>query len=304
MFNPKKIITSNESPDFLNQSKSFSKDNLIAEKESKEARLEVLRILNALKIISPLVNVISEKSGTAEEMSANFTTLINLASDFSAQICKKLNVDIKNPENYWIRNSFERLASECLKDIWIKHGSNSIVLLENALLSLEDILNTKSWEELNYDEVSPESKIKISLIRAMTPIILASKTSFDFFRKDSSTDLSNITELIFNTCKDSLEKIAPKHASPSERATIFSLTAVEAGELYATIWKSIGKKTVEKLSKLSDNQLNKLLEKNPDGLDLNEINDSFVENFHRTIVLTNRLCNPGAGKIKERIIKK
>ena len=57
MFNPKnKTVVSNidkannELPDFLNQGKSFSKDSQVAEKEAKMARVEVLRILNSLKI--------------------------------------------------------------------------------------------------------------------------------------------------------------------------------------------------------------------------------------------------------------
>ena len=101
--------------DFLNQVRDLKKDfgnNVFANEFSqKGSRQGVLKTMNALRVVSPVICALMSHPGYAsnpQEISKAFKDMFTDISYISEKMCEVLDVNPKEENNFWIKNVFER----------------------------------------------------------------------------------------------------------------------------------------------------------------------------------------------------
>ena len=287
----------------LEQKKDYHSDPAIADKEKQDARSQTLRVLNAIKIVSPLLLAALDKSSTDSECAAAFKSLIEWVSSSGNKACQLVGADPALVENFWIRNSFERILAEQAKELWSKGGNNLFVRIDQQMSQIIQAAQQIEMEPFVGDQ-SSDIKIKLALVRGMSQISARAQSGFDFFRTHQDEDWIRISQLIAGSAVNAVELLAEPKNSAADRATMLALLITEAGAVYANAWRVVGKKMVENLSKLDNKQLEKMLSDSPNGLSLDEVDDVFLLTFERLINLSGKLALPNLGKISQRLAKK
>lgn len=291
---------------YLEQDASVAKvrgmDPSKADRMEDEARRKTLRLLNAIKVISPLLTAIMETPATemSSEKAANaFRDMVSTVSLLAERVSLKIGANPDNAKDYWIRNVLERVFAEALRDQWVKNKKIDVSFVESCM---DKVLLVEGLPEASndYENLSSSSSVKVALVRAATAVMVKAQTGFDFFR-NVSDDLEPILEKVRNAALSAAGTLTEANTSEKERAVLFSMLLTEAGSMYATSWWSVGKETVESLSRLSDKDMAKLLKENPKGLPLDRVNEMFDRNFARLVSLSAKLAPPKAGKIEDRV---
>lgn len=283
--------------------KLFSQDPAKAEKAADEARKKTLRALNALRIVGPLLSAIMEKPGAnaTDEQSANaFKELVSITSSLSEKVCRKLDVDPEDANNFWMRNMLERAFAEVLKDQWSKNQVANLSALEGPIDAL--VKMDAPWADAprDFEALSPEGTVRAAIIKAGVPIVTKAQLGFDFFR-NMDKDIEGIMRYLMKAAAEATITMADSNSSEKDRAGLFSILMSEAGNLYATSWWVNGKQALKDLDKLSDKELQNMLKDQPGGLPLDKVNNTFDKNFKRLVSVANRLVPQKAGKIDARI---
>jgi len=275
------------------------KAELIKENE----RRKILRTMNAFKIIHPIISALMERPGVdaeAEDLSANFRTLIKETSGLSEKICYSLGVDPTDDKNFWIRNVFERIFADYLKEQWLRDGKLNVNFIENCIEQAIKIENVST--ENNFEEMSPIVSSKMSLIKALIPVVKEVE-NFDLFRGNVfvEKDLEGIGEKLKEASLSAVTKLTDEYNSTKDKTSLFNLVLQEAGEIYAIAWRSESKRVIELMSSYGEDEVNKQLQKYPDGLPLDKVNHDFNKYFNKLVAITEKLVPSKKGTIEKRL---
>lgn len=288
---------SDEEFDFLAPRKDVEKDTLndVYERETlkKTSYQMTLKTLNALKIVSPIVQAIIEtqtnKEGEEERVSTLFKDMVMKISESAVSACEAIGVDSKKEKNAWVRNVFERCIADFVKEQYLKHGNVDTKNVDIIISHLSEISNNYAEKE-PYEDLPAESLVSMATIRAMLPIVSESMNNFDFHRK-LENDLENIVNFIGKECEKATEVLASDYASEKNRAQLYFLLMQEAGILYASCWKA---ESTRIRGILHNNPTEKVLQsfekfKSTGGFPLSKIEQSFSIFFQRFVVISQKL---------------
>lgn len=288
----------NSNLEFLNPKKNAQADSFSdpykEESTKKAAYQNTLKILNALKIVSPIINALMLRPGIdspSEELSQSFRTLIKEISTSSYKSCETFQIDPTKENNFWIRNVIEKSFAEIFKEQWIEKGE----IQSNQLLEfLEDI---KSYSEQiasenYYENLSSLELVKLANFKAILPILNEAKTHFDLYR-NLENDIEPILQKLFTTTTLAVQKLADNYADENDRAKIFYILMQEAGQLYKTSWKAESIRVQDILKSYPPEKLEKSLErhKSQGGLPLDKVNHDFDKYFDKILVITEKLVS-------------
>lgn len=264
-----------------------------------QAKNKTLKTLNAIKIVSPILEALIINPGKEDNASENFKNLVSTTSTLSAEICKKLEVNPEEEKNFWIRNSFERVFAEIIKQQWITHNHCD---LKDILTLLDPIIENSNLVESEFQSlgISIDNDIKISLIRSTIPLISEIKSGFDLNR-NLQDDMDGIVTLIFETAKEGLLKIVDENADSKQKANLLKMLIQEATNLYKASWKSYVIFTQNYLNSTSEIKKKQLKDKYAKGFPLTQLETEFKTNFDRLILITQRIIPNQAGNIEKRV---
>lgn len=284
----------------INELKDTNKitDPGLRQLSQNDAKNKTLKTLNALKIISPVLQALIINSNK-EDFTKNFKSIVSSVSLLSEEVCKKLEVDPENEKNFWIRNSFERVFSELMKEQWLSKQS---VEIESIQLLMNDVIDHCDFVESEYISMglTVDNDIKASLVRAMVVLISEIKSGFDLNR-NISNDLEGIISFIFTEAKKQMLVVVDENADTKQKASLLKVLINEGVNLYASCWKSYAKFSKEYLDKSDNVTKEKLLKKYPEGFPLKNIEDEFKENFERLIIVTQKILPNKSGNLNNRI---
>lgn len=305
-FNPpiekKSVATASVDLPFQVSGPVASGDPAKSDKLFADARKKTMRTLNAIKIVAPILSTLSSKGSGGEEDSVGlFKRLVGQSSEMSELVVRQLGEDPLLPENFWLRNMLERVFCEVLRDQVLRGDSGSLKSIEPVIRAIGDM----DWASVSedggvYEAWATDTTVKVALIRAAAPI-LAKSSAFNFFRTNMDEDMDAILKLLMSSAGRATDSMVDPAAGEKERASLFSVLVVEAGNLYSSAWHACGKQVVATLSNLTDKQLQALLRDNPSGLSLDAVGEMFEKNFSRLVYLSSKLVPQKAGKIDARL---
>ena len=299
--NTKKIkIESNETSEqekisFLEPSKNSLKDSYgdpyKHELIEKNAFQYTMKTLNALKIVSPIIECLMQKPGVDaknEDLAQTFKQLIANLSSVSEQICEKLNVDPTKEKNFWIKNSIEKNLSVALKESFLINKELHI----EALLPLIDTIITTSEtvQEKNKNQtISGEHFLSFSCIKAMIPIIAQMKINSLY--RNTENDIEHIMDKLFCVSQQAVERLANDYATEKERSKLFFMFMQEASNLYATSWKMEGIRIQNIIDHNPSEKIQSSFEKykSNGGFPLTKIEHDFDRYFQKMVTVTAKL---------------
>lgn len=279
-------------------------DAFLADSIKDAARKKTLRSMNAIKIVLPIISAIMERPGLdarPQEISTAFKSLINDISFISHAICQKIGIDPDEEKNYWVRNVFEKLISELLREEWVKNGK---IDPDKILVCIDEILKKDFLTPDKYKatELTQDPNLRLSLVRALLPVITQAKLGFDLFRKIED-DLEHIGEKIYSISTASLDKIIDEGASESDKKQMLNILIQSAGELYSIAWRVEAERVIHICNNYKDNsdKLKKYLSKYPKGLPLEKLENDFSIYFEKMLNVAEKLIPNKKGNIEVRI---
>lgn len=289
----------------LRESRIQQVDVQKSDKVKEDAHRKSLRALNALKIVNPLLCAVIENPGASEEEAiSSFKTLVSQTSSLAEQLLEELEIDSKEQKNFWIRNSLERIFADMLRESWVKGKKLNAGRIQSGVVQ---VLHECGKDHMGESEKYPDQTIAIHLkgawIKSSSILIQRLYSGFDFFR-NLEDDFEPIMKHIDKRVSEVLDEIVDKSASVKDRVQIQALLLQEGVEMYASAWRSVGKRSADRLSRLSDKDLERFLQEHPKGLPIEEVQIMFDKNFSRLSALTQRLLPERVGKIEQRIGKK
>lgn len=283
--------------------KAANGDPFKADLIKQEARRKVLRTLNAIKIVAPIVSALMCRPGVdakSGELTGGFRHLIKETSDMSEYVCSSMGVDPKEEKNYWLRNVFERLFADMFGEQWGKFGKTSPEFIRECVtLAMEKTELVGDYNN-DIDLMTPEMTIRIALFKSIVPVIEEAKNSFDLFR-DVKNDIEHIANKIKSATDSTVEALADNCASPADRAALFSIVSHEAGKIYAISWKAEATRVLEICKDLGEDKLKEWVARNPGGLPLNKVDHHFDEYVEKLKIITERLIPSKKGPIEKRL---
>ena len=283
------------SPDF---------DTFLTNSIKEAARKKTLRTMNAVKIVMPIVSAIMQRPGLEarpQEISQAFKTIVADVSYLSQSICQKIGIDPEEEKNYWIRNVFEKLIAELIKEEWIKNGK---IETDKILICIDEVIKKEmpTPDKHKITDLNFDPNLQISLIRSLLPIIQQAKLGFDLFRKIDN-DLEHIGKKIYDTAEQSLEKIIDEDASEIDKKQMMNVLLQSAGELYSVAWRVEAERVIHICENYKDNpdKLKKYLDKYPQGLPIEKLENDFSIYFDKMINVAQKLIPNKKGHINNRI---
>lgn len=295
-------------PDFLKPKKDVNQsamnDLFKVESNRKTAFQITLKTLNALNIVSPIMKALMNKpgvDGTNEQLSAGFKSLIQETSSLSEKVCRKLNVDPENENNYWIRNVLEKHFSDLIEEQWSNGKDidfNKMEVFLNVILENVDHYKEKAY----YEDHSEMTQVKLGILKASSKVLNTIQSTFDLHR-DVEKDIEQITEKLYNTAIHTVEKLSDEYASSSDRAKLFYSTILQAADTYSVAWEMEVKRVNEIMANTPKDKIEKLIAryKENGGLPIDKIDHDFNKYFNKTIAVTEKLIFSQKGTLEKRL---
>lgn len=276
----------------LDQSQRLSAQNA--------AKNKTVKTLNAIKIISPILEALTIYPGEQGQELDSFKQLITATSGLSVSICKKLEIDPEDEKNYWIRNSFERVFSEILKEQWIHNKTLDTTKIESMF---DTIIENNDFVQSEFQSlgITIDQDVQMCLAKSAIVLIEQMKSGFNLNRKIEK-DLEPIMNLIFNTAKDAFNQIVDANAEPKQKANLLKMLIQEATNLYKTSWKAYAIFAKDFLDNSSTEKKATLTKKYANGFPLTQIDKEFKENFDKLILITQKIVPNQKGNIEKRIV--
>lgn len=284
--------------DFLKPKKDvraeFRTDPFGAEMAQKDAFQYTLKTLNAIKIVAPVISALLRNPGldaSNDDLSASFKTIISELSELSEKICQNIGIDYKQERNFWIRNSIEKTLSSVLKEQWLAFGKLNSDSILKLVSQIDETIVEACPEKLHYEDLSDEASVKYSVIRAIMPIF--SEFQKNSLLRDFEKDVEPISEKLFLTAKDGVDKLADDFADSEARAKLFSMLIQEAGRLYAVLWHAEASRIDAIAAGYSPDKVKATIDKykNSGGFPLSKIDSDFDKYFPRIVMTAEKLVS-------------
>lgn len=281
--------------DFISPTKDVKKDthnNLYQEEILKKSAQQVtLKTLNAIKIVSPIISTLleNEKSHQSDEhLSMLFKKIILDVSNYAEQTCAAIGIDSKKEKNAWVRNVLERHLAEFVHKSINEDGEFHLEKLQELIPTIIEF-SGECAEKEPFEELTPTMLIQLANVRAIMPVMNEALNNFDFFR-DINKDIEPILKTLHKAAAKATSKLADDYAQEKNRSQLYYLLMQEAGNLYASCWKSEAKR----VKKIMENTSEKVQEsvqkyKTSGGFPLNKINEEFELYFNRFTVVSQKL---------------
>lgn len=302
MSHPKSERVYEDDLKFLNAVKDLKKEhgnNLFANEFSqKGSRQAVLKTMNALRVVSPVVCALINHPGVdgkPQEISAAFKKIFTDISFISEKMCEKLDVNPKEEANYWIKNVFEKNFAEIIKSQWETNKSANV---DEIVLLLDDVLKVadKMTETQNYDDISPVNNVRVAVMRSTIPILMESINGYHLYR-NVPDDLEHISDILFSACAKACEELADPYSDSSSRSKLFYLLMSQATQVYLAAWRAEGM-ILENMIMRQPERADELREKcfSQGGLPIQKVDNHFYKHFERLVIITGKLTNSGTRK--------
>ncbi len=269
----------------------------------EDARKKTLRTLNALKIVSPIISSLMEHPGVdsnGQSLSDNFRKLIKDTSEVSAASCLKLGLDPNEEKNFWVRNVFEKLYAEILKEQWVKNKETDTDFLNKCTDEVLKNIDLITFGQEEFKSIDVDTQTRLALIKTTTPIINEAKNNFSLFR-DVINDVEVIMSQILKKSLEATDKLSDEYASTRDKANILYVVLQNAGEIYKTAWRTESKRVQDIMNNYEPAKLQKSLEKYPNGLPIDKIQNDFDKYFDKMLAITNKLVPNKQGALEKRI---
>lgn len=287
---------------FLNAVKDIKKEhgnNLFANEFSqKGSRQAVLKTMNALRVVSPVICALISHpglDGKPQDISAAFKKMFTDISFISEKMCEKLDVNPKEEANFWIKNVFEKNFAEIIRSQW---ETNQQADIDEIIPLFDDILKVadKMTETQNYEDVSPVNNVRAAVLRCTIPLIMESINGYHLYR-NIHEDVEHIADVIFNASMNACKALADPYSDATSRAKLFYLLTNQATQVYLAVWRAEGM-SLENLIMRTPEKADELREKcyQNGGYPIGKVDNHFYKHFERLVVITEKLTSSGTRK--------
>ncbi len=266
----------------------------------ENAKKKTLRTLNAIKIVSPILEAIMINPGADSDASSQtktFKELVNTTSSLSSKTCLMLGLDPEEDNNRWIRNVFERLFAQLIKSQWVENNKINVSNIENLIQTILDheTVVLSEYKAMNLDM---DSDVRIHLIKSMLPVL--TQPAFKLNR-NIEEDIEHIMTLILQTARENLSQIIDPNADAKQKADILKLLIVEGGQLYAAAWRTYSVFAENAVKKMTPEEKEKLNKKYPKGFPITSVDEEFKTYFNKLLLVTQKLIPSKSGNIENRM---
>lgn len=287
---------------FLNAVKDLKKEHgndLFANEFSqKGSRQAVLKTMNALRVVSPVVCALISHPGVdgkPQDVSAAFKKMFTDISFISEKMCEKLDVNPKEEANFWIKNVFEKNFAEIIKSQWETNHSaevDEIVPLFDDILKVAD----KMTSTQNYEDISPVTNVRAAVLRCTIPIIMEAINGFHLYRVVEE-DVEHIADVIFNASLNACQSLADEYADATSRSKLFYLLTTQATQVYLAAWRAEGI-ALENLIMRQPEKAEELRKRcyESGGLPIVKVDNHFFKYFEKLVIVTEKLTSTGSRK--------
>lgn len=254
-------------------------------------RKKTINTLNAIKIMSPIIEALANSQQDQRELAGDFFVLTKTTSELARKICFDIGADPDKEGNLWALNMVEKTISECLKQQYIKfNGVINDKIINNAIhLVIEntDMSNIAKSEFTNTNEIV---SVQVALIKATSIILSSFETSFNFNREaEKETDI--IMSGIIQKIKLVEDFLCPTEATSHDRAYIKSSIIIEAANIYNAVHVAESIRVLSMLNNKTKEEKESLYKKYPDGFPMVNIDKKFSSFFDKMIQISSKLVS-------------
>jgi hypothetical protein len=272
---------------FKNNEKKENYSNEIAKKKSLN---KSLRMIYSIGILSPVLSVFAKNNiDSKNELAEKFKTCITEIDEVSNVICERLNIDIKNDSNLWVKNSIQKSFSEYL---YCKGNDFEQINLNFLNSLIEQVIKFNADLSCHFEfneSLSEINIIKLACINSIIPVI--QELERDSLYRDVMSDLEGIQKKLFLSAKNVLSNFSDKTSNSHDLAKMFYELMVGAGKIYASSWAAESKRISEIISAYDQEKIGAVVEKykKSGGFPLVRVETNFDNYFNKMIVITNAL---------------
>lgn len=255
-----------------------------------DAKIKTLQTLNVLRMLAPAINKAMCASNDQQEQAALFTTLVKNARKLSFKTGVILGADAESKKDRWVFSVLDRLFTESIP-AFSDFPEEHIIDLAHIIVNVAE---EGSVEKKDFILFETDIAIKIALMKAMTPVLIA-QTNFDFNR-NVEDDIINMSELIFNTSAKALIELVDPFAKESERVVLFQILTDISGAALAEFWNLVSNNFKEELRSKTPLEIEHLENAFPNGYSITEILEKHESFMRRLTGLAKNLKLPAKKK--------
>lgn len=261
-----------------------------ADRAIHDARSAALRVMNAIRMLGPLLTQSMKVGGDEKDQALSFTQMMKSAHDLAVDAALQLGLSITEERDRWALNVLERTFSEVIAQ------SGNRVPTHETISALVQAAKERALEVPNFVETNEENTLTLSRIQALGPLLRA-QMGFDFGRPRDST-IQELLRVLDEEVVKGVEYLADPVAGAAERRTLFSVLSQEASELLTEAWQHEGQKAMNALRQKSKPEIEAWRKANPQGLPIETVFNRFRQNMARLIKLTKQI-RPNSQKNKK-----
>lgn len=201
-----------------------------------DAYKHTLKVLNSLKIVSPLVNAVMLNPGSDEKDTNINHTFKNLAYDISyasKALLDQMGIDSNDKKNLWMRNVLEKHLAQIVYEQWTTFGK---VSLTNFTAIAKNLVNSEIFEEKSeYPSFDTNLIVQMTLIKAL--ILIKEEYNKNSLFRNFEKDSESIATLLFETAKELLPKLVIDPTNEEQKTQIFNFLIEEGSKIFCSSWK-------------------------------------------------------------------
>lgn len=236
------------------------------QRAENDARVQSLRVMNAARMLGPVLNQVVSEGGSDEDQAQRFASLITRANKMAVDAALLLGFTPTSDRDKWAVNVLERTFSEALATPASAAATDSGRAVVRAVV---DAAKARALDVPEYEDINEDAAITIARIQSLGPVLRA-QSKFDFARPRETT----ITEVA--TCMDEevvklMTILVPPATGAPERRTVYTVLSQEAGRFMEEAWLHEAAKAIAALRKRTVQEREAWKAANPQGLPIETV---------------------------------
>lgn len=244
------------------------------------ARANVMKIMNVIRYISPVLKIATKEENTDEGRAKKFVDITQRMSEYARQTMILWNISPEDENNRWILNVLIRTYTTGF-------GENMLIdkvdieKLSMEIFNVSEMLQEKKYDQSKFGTLT--SSIKLSIIKSLSPIYDALNTH-RFLKKDQYEDMEQITKFIVNKTTFAIEELVHEMTEEIDRVMLFKVLMEESGKMFADIWNLSGEKFNKRYENATQKEWEVLKQNNPNGISILDYCCNQFEKQHDNVI--------------------
>lgn len=247
----------------------------------EEARVAALRTMNAVRMLGPVLGTVASLGGEDEDQARRFAALMETSHTLAVDAMSVMGVSHLEDRNRWMLNVWERAFAEALAKTPEQPLGREMV---RAVVSAA---KSHALDMPAYQGISEDATVMMARVQALGPVLRAQMT-FDFARPRDTT-IEEVAKCLDEEVVKAMDQLAEPLAGASERRTLYTVLAEEAGSLMTEAWQHESAKAIAALKKKTQAERDAWKVANPQGLPIDTVLLRFRQNMSRLVKLSKQL---------------